>query len=48
MSTLAWFFFDLLIFGYVEDLETGVAFRLPGGLQWRLFVEVQFVYFIII
>ena len=41
MDTLAWFFFKLLIFGYVEDLETGIAFQLPGGLHWKIFVEVN-------
>ena len=40
INTLAWFFFKLLIYGYVEDLKTGMAFRLPGGLSWKLFVEV--------
>ena len=40
INTLAWFFFKLLIFEYVEDSETGMAFRLPGGHQWRLFIEV--------
>jgi len=40
MNILAWFFFKLLVFGYVEDLKTGIAFRLPGGLSWKIFVEV--------
>jgi len=40
MNTLAWFFFKLLVFGYVEDIKTGTAFRLPGGLNWKIFVEV--------
>ena len=39
---LAWFFCKLLLFGYVEDLDTGMAFRLPGGLQWKIFVEVRY------
>ena len=43
MNTLAWFFFKLFVFGYVEDLETGIAFRLPGGLTWRIYIEVFFV-----
>ena len=42
MNTLAWFFFKLLVFGYVEDLDTGMAFRLPGGLSWRIFLEVLY------
>ena len=40
MNTLAWFFFKLLIFEYMEDLETGITFRLPGGYHWKIFVEV--------
>lgn len=40
MNTLAWFFFKLLVFEYVEDSETGMAFRLPGGHQWKIFIEV--------
>ena len=41
MNTLAWFFFKLFVFGYVEDLETGMAFRFPGGFTWRIFIEVH-------
>ena len=41
MNTLAWFFFRLLVFEYIEDPETGTAFRLPGGQQWKIFIEVQ-------
>ena len=41
MNTLAWFFFRLLVFEYVEDLETGMAFRLPGGQKWKIFIEVR-------
>jgi len=41
MNTLAWFFFKLFVFGYVEDLETGMAFRFPGGFTWRIFIEVR-------
>ena len=40
MNTLAWFFFKLLVFEYVEDSETGMAFRLPGGHKWKIFIEV--------
>lgn len=41
MDTFAWFFFKLLVFGYVEDLGTGLAFQLRGGLRWRIYVEVN-------
>ena len=40
MNTLAWFFFKLLVFEYVEDLKTGMTFRLPGGQKWKIFIEV--------
>ena len=40
MNTLAWFFFKLLVFEYVEDLETGITFQLPGGYCWKIFIEV--------
>ena len=40
MNTLAWFFFKLLVFEYIEDLETGIAFRLPEGHHWKIYVEV--------
>lgn len=45
MDTVNWFFFDLLILGYVEDPATGSSFRLPGGLCWAIFVEVILLLF---
>ena len=36
-----WFFFSLFIIGYVEDAETGLSFRLPGGMKWSVYVEVS-------
>ena len=41
MDTVAWFFFDLLVLGYVEDLDTGLSFRIPGGLDWAVYIEVS-------
>ena len=41
MDVVNWFFFDLLILGYVEDPTSGESFRLPGGLAWAVFVEVR-------
>ena len=41
METIGWFFFDLLILGYVEDLATGKSFRIPGGLKWAIYIEVN-------
>ena len=41
MNMLAWFFFRLLVFEYVEDSETGIGFRLPGGQKWKIFIEVR-------
>ncbi len=40
MEMIGWFFFDLLILGYVEDPVTGKSFRVPGGHQWAIYVEV--------
>ena len=40
MDVIGWFFFDLLVLGYVEDLDTGLSFRIPGGLQWAVYIEV--------
>lgn len=40
MKVIGWFFFDLLILGYVEDKSTGLTFRLPRGLDWAIYVEV--------
>ena len=41
MEVIGWFFFDLLILGYVEDPVTGKSFRVPGGLQWAIYIEVS-------
>ena len=40
MDNISWFFFDLLVLGYVEDPVTGLSFKIPGGLQWSIFIEV--------
>ena len=40
---IAWFFFDLLVLGYVEDLESGLSYRIPGGLEWAVYIEVTVV-----
>lgn len=40
MTDVGWFFFELLILGYVEDPATGKSFPLPGGLSWEIYVEV--------
>ena len=36
-----WFFTNLLIFGYVEDVSTGESFRMPCDSQWCVYVEVS-------
>jgi len=41
MEMMGWFFFDLLILGYVEDTASGKTFRFPGGLQWEIYIEVK-------
>ncbi len=40
MSEVGWFFFNLLILGYIEDPFTGESFHFPGGLSWKLYIEV--------
>ena len=41
INEVRWFFFDLLILGYVEDPATGLSFQLPGGLRWTIYVEAR-------
>lgn len=41
MLELCWFFFDLLIMGYVEDKSTGLCFHYPEDLEWTIYVEVS-------
>ena len=40
MKVISWFFFDLFLLGYVEDPTTGLSFSIPGGMGWKIFVEV--------
>ena len=40
IKVIGWFFFDLLMLGYVEDSHSGLSFRIPGGLAWAIYVEV--------
>ena len=40
MEVIAWFFFNLLMLGYVEDSDTGLSFRIPGDMAWAVYVEV--------
>ncbi len=42
MKNVRWFFFELLILGYVEDSATGLSFHYPAGLSWALYTEVQY------
>ena len=42
MKGVRWFFFELLILGYVEDPATGLSFHSPAGLSWALYIEVQY------
>lgn len=41
MEIIGWFFFDLFVLGYVEDPNTGLSFRLPGGLEWAVYIEAS-------
>ena len=40
MEVIGWFFYDLLMLGYVEDSDTGQSFRIPGERAWAIYVEV--------
>ena len=40
MKVIGWFFFDLFLLGYVEDPVTGLSVSIPGGMDWRIYVEV--------
>ena len=39
-EVIGWFFFDLLMLGYVEDSDTGLSFHIPRALAWAIYVEV--------
>ncbi len=41
LETIGWFFFDLLLVGYVEDRLTGISFHLHACLQWTVYAEVS-------
>ena len=47
METIGWFFFDLFILRYVEDPVSGESFRMPGGLQLCIYVEVSCMHYTI-
>ena len=40
MEVIGWFFFDLLMLGYVEDSNTGLSFCIPRRRAWAIYVEV--------
>ena len=37
---ISWFFFDLLLLGYVEDPVTGLSVCIGCGMGWKIYVEV--------
>ena len=41
IESISWFFFDLLIIGYIEDNDTGLSFCLPAELNWKIYIEVR-------
>ena len=45
MKEVGWFFFDLLVLGYVEDPSSGKSFHFPANLSWKLFIEVIAIIF---
>ena len=42
MNKVGWFFFDLLVLGYVEDPSSGKSFHFPANRSWKLFIEVSY------
>jgi hypothetical protein len=40
MKLISWFFFDLFLLAYVEDPITGLSVSIPGGMDWKIYVEV--------
>ena len=44
LEVVQWFFFSMLILGYVEDPTTGVSFLFPSGLEWRIYIEVSWTW----
>ncbi|CAI8052619.1 E3 ubiquitin-protein ligase rnf213-alpha [Geodia barretti] len=40
IKVISWFFFDLLLLGYVEDPITGLSVCISGGMDWKIYVEV--------
>lgn len=43
IEMIRWFFFDLLLLGYIEDFTTGLSFCFPKGLDWAVFIEVSYI-----
>lgn len=40
MDSIGWFFYHLLVLGYIEDPATGTSYRLPGGRALAVYIEV--------
>jgi len=40
LETIGWFFFNLLLLGYIEDKTSGASFHIPAGLEWSVYAEV--------
>ena len=43
LETVGWFFFNLLLLGYVEDRTSGASFCIPSGLEWSVYAEVSII-----
>ena len=41
MDEIGWFFFRMVLLGYVEDKTTGESFHFPPGPGWKLYIEVD-------
>lgn len=40
LNIISWFFFDLILLGYVEDPLTRLSVSIPAGVDWKIYVEV--------
>ena len=40
MSKVNWFFFDFLVLNHISDSSSSLVFRVPSGMNWKLYIEV--------
>ena len=40
LTDIGWFFFDLLLLGYVEDHRNGISFCISNDSELEIYIEV--------